>query len=111
MKTFGEPLVLNVDWGGVEKAQSDFDASIKATAEQRANEINVLKTSNLPMAQVSNRLDNLTIAGSAIGTVLAIGYAVYKKTGFWKGAGYGLLGSFTGGTLFRGVAFLTTKNK
>jgi len=49
------------------------------------------------------------IAIGQLGGVAGIVYAFAKKTGFWKGVGFYLIGSFTGGLLARAYLGATIK--
>jgi len=105
--SFGLPEIA-VDWEGIEEAKSDFEK----TVEQQKLDNATGSGSGFTRLQNDNasRLNRLTLAGSSIGFVVGVGFAIKNKTGFWKGFGYTILGSITGASLTRGVGFLTTKN-
>lgn len=70
------------------------------TPNQSNNMANNTKDSNL----------GKMVGYGQIGGLAGIGYAFYKKTGFWKGAGLYLLGSFVGALAAAAVMNITKKD-
>lgn len=57
---------------------------------------------------VKDPMKYTTILGN-VGFAAGVGYAIYKKTGFWKGWGYGIIFSIIGVSI--GYAVDTMKQK
>jgi hypothetical protein len=50
------------------------------------------------------------VAGSSIGFATGVVYAIHKKTGFWKGWGFAIIGSIVIGGLAKGISLLAEKD-
>lgn len=108
MYNYYSPITLNkLSLEGVDKSSVDFEKKI---ALLRAKRMEESRQANSPTTGGISPVNKLAFAGSGIGFALGVALAFNKKTGFWKGWGYAIVGAVALGSLGRGIGFLTTKN-